>query len=584
MKHLLTLTILLYSLPSYTQSPVLADGQFDEWSDYPVLYVDAAGDDGASGIDFGTVQIASNETFLFFAVETGVELNLQDFNELALFLDTDNNPNTGLLTNGIGAELVYTFGERTGSFYHAGNSFTVTQSDIGLVSAPTVTSDRFEIAINRTVALNGLPLFPNTTIKVLFRDQAPNGDGLPATGGVSYTFSNEALPPLTAYSIQRAPEPNMRVLSYNVLFDGLFDPARVPAFTRILQATQPDIIGFQEIYDYSSAQVANQVESILPSAPGQQWYHAKEGPDCHAISRYPILKSAKIPGFNQNAGNGAFLIDLPGTEKHLLLIVAHPPCCDNNPQRQVEVDQIMAFLREAKNGNGPIPLPNNAHLVVLGDMNLVGDRRQLQTLLTGDIVNESSYGPDFSPDWDGSDLIDSNPYTTGLPFVFTWYQPQSSFSPGKLDYIIYGGSNLFLQNNFALFTPALPADSLSTYGLLPNDVVVASDHLPLIADFKVENLTAQQEVTLDQLSKHLTIHPNPADGLTSIAFELSQKEEVVIQLIYASGEAETIFQQKELPPGAYQFQLNTSALPEGLYYLRISTSSYTSIEKMMVFK
>jgi len=364
--------------------------------------------------------------------------------------------------------------------------------------------------------------------------------------------------------------------------NGLFDPSRIPAFTRIFQGTQPDIIGIQEVYDFSSGQVANQIESMLPSSAGQQWYHAKEGPDCHAISRYPILESALIPGYNQDAGNGAFLIDVPGSETNLLLIVAHPPCCENNEGRQIEVDLMMAFLREAKNGNGPIPLEVDAPIVILGDMNFVGDHQQLKTLLTGDIDDESNYGSDFTPDWDGNNLLDSHPYITGAPFSFTWYNEGSSFSPGRLDYLIYSGSNLILRNNYSLFTPRLPQDSLNAFNFSTNDVVDASDHLPIVADFEFKNLTAQADLASKSDIGILKIHPNPSSGSTEISFRIELAGSVTIQLITLSGEETTIFHQEKLGLGEHNFQFNTSAIPSGIYFVKIKTPRYIAAEKIII--
>ena len=126
-------------------------------------------------------------------------------------------------------------------------------------------------------------------------------------------------------------------------------------------------------------------------------------------------------------------------------------------------------------------------------MNFVGDRQQLKTMLTGDIVYENAHGQDFIPGWNGGDLIDSRPYTTSLPFSMTWYDEASSFSPGRLDYHIFSGSVFEELNSFALFTPALPQDSLSLYGLQVNDSKIASDHLPVVIDLKLSNVTAVQE-------------------------------------------------------------------------------------------
>jgi len=429
-----------------SQNRILIDGIFDDWDELPVIYSDAKGDGGFSGVDFGQLQIYNDEQYLFFLLETGTEINLQDLNDVTIYLDTDDNTNTGFSVNGIGAELAYNFGNRSGSFYGAGNSFEIFHNDVNLITAPTVTSKQFEISIKRDITLLGFRVFQNDDIKIVFKDDSVNGDLLPAPNeALLYTFTSNNLEPLPGYSIQKLHDSDLRIVSYNVLFNGLFDQSRISAFTRIFQAIQPDIIGFQEIYDFTSEQVANQMESILPSTNNQQWHHAKEGPDCHAISRYPIVGSALIAGNNQDGGNGAFFINVPNIEEEILLIVAHPPCCANNVERQIEVDLIMEFLREAKNGNGPMPIEAGTPIIILGDMNLVGDYRQLETLLSGDIYDESTYGPDFNPDWNGNNLLDSNLYVTGAPFSYTWYNEGSSFSPGKLDYIIYSVRQIIFQ-------------------------------------------------------------------------------------------------------------------------------------------
>ncbi len=561
------------------QNQILVDGLFEEWKDLPVTYTDAEGDADLSGIDFGLLKVYNNVHYIFFLLETGTEINLQDLNDVTIYLDTDNNADTGFSINEIGAEISYNFGSRSGIFFRSSNSYEIFHQDIGLITAPTVTSNQFEIAIKRNTTLSGFQVFRNDDIKIVFKDNKTNGDIMPAPNEViQYTFTSNSAEPLPAYSIQKLSDSDLRIVSYNVLSNGFFDSSRIPAFTRIFQAIQPDIIGFQEIYEFTSEQVANQLESILPSSNYQQWYNAKEGPDCHAISRYPILESALI------SGNGAFLLDVPNVETEMLLIVAHPPCCANNVDRQMEVDAMMKFLREAKNGHGPIPIKSGTPIVIVGDMNLVGDHRQLETLLSGDIYDESNYGTDFNPDWDGNHLLDSHPYITNAPFSYTWYDEGSSFSPGKLDYIIYSGSNLMLQNSYSLFTPFLPEDSLHAFNLSTDDVLFASDHLPIVADFQFKNLTAINDATSNQYYSNLTVHPNPSFEMITISFSLPQADFIHLQLINQMGNALTIFPQKNSTYGAHQLKFNTSNLLSGVYYLQLTTSAFIDINKIIIYK
>ena len=133
MKYITTLSLLFFSILSYSQNRILVDGIFDEWTDHPIIYSDAAGDGGFSGIDFGQVRIYNDDDYIFFLLETGSEINLQDLNEISIYLDTDDNTNTGFPINGIGAELVYSFGNRSGYFFNIGGSPEIYHNDIGLV-------------------------------------------------------------------------------------------------------------------------------------------------------------------------------------------------------------------------------------------------------------------------------------------------------------------------------------------------------------------------------------------------------------------------------------------------------------------
>ncbi len=574
-----TLTLIFTVVCTSAQSQILLDGTFDDWSSISGSYTDATGDGGNSGIDFKKINIHNNREYVFLYLEVGSEINLQDLNDIAVYIDIDNNANTGTRINGVGAEITYSFGDRSGTY----NGSRIGHANIGIITAPTVTSSTFEIAINRNLNVNGTNIFIDNTVNVMFKDNAINGDIAPnISGGLAYQLTDHQQPSLPSYQIAKHALSDLRILSYNVERDGFFEANREAAYTRILQAVQPDIIGFQEIYGNTSLQVANRVEAILPSATDVQWFHSYQEPDCHAISRYPITKSAPIPG-SSGSGNAAFLIDIPDTETDMLFIVAHPPCCNNNTGRQLEVDRIMQFVREAKLGNGPIPIQENAPIVIVGDMNFVGDGNQLQTLLTGNIADEASFGTDFTPDWDGSNLQDSEPYSTGVPFSYTWYSPGSSFSPGKLDYILYSGSNLQLENTYSLFTPGLQSDSLTKYNLEGNDVIVASDHLPVVSDFSLKNKTTIGINELDNDAHQLVLSPNPVSAQASLSFNHTGGL-VHLYLIGSNGKELVELYNEILTKGDQQIAFDLSDIRSGIYTIRLITKEGTSYKRLMVVR
>ena len=576
-------SILIIHSNLFSQIPrILIDEDFSDWQNIQELTIDPSGDNGASNIDFGRIWAGNDSDHLFIRIEVGAEINLQDGNDITLYIDTDNNASTGIPANGIGAELAYNFGDRSGEMRLGGVTYSVSQNDVGLVSAPTVTSTEFEIALKRNVFINGQALFPQNDmlISVIETSNAGN-DKIPDAGGIAFTFDpmpNDSLP---TYSLTPKNSQDLRVLSYNVLSDNMFESNLQPQYQRIFQAVNPAIIGFQEIYSHSSAEVAAKMETFLPSGAGEQWYHASVSPDIIVASRFPVTGAFQIP----NSGNGAFLIDLRPTYDHdLLFFSAHPPCCSNNSGRQEEMDAMMAFLRDAQNGQiAGLTLAPNSPVVIVGDMNLVGFKEQQQTLITGNILDNANFGPDFSPDWGMGSLKDASPFTTDLPMAFTWYSENSSFSPGRLDYVLYTGSILTMENSFSLFTPAISPDTLAAYNLQANDVVATSDHLPVVVDFSFETSTAVDDpAKVDPFN--LEISPNPASLESVINYQLPQKAKVEITLYSIEGKLISVLESKAKLAGEHSLEIPLSNLTNGVYVIRFSADGEVASRRFVIRK
>jgi endonuclease/exonuclease/phosphatase family metal-dependent hydrolase len=453
------------------QVPITIDGALGDWDNVAVLYTDAA--DGGSGADFGRLWIADDDRFLFLRLEMGDEIDLSENNDLRIYLDTDNNGGTGSPVAGIGAELEWRFGDRQG-FFLAGGSTTVFHEDIRFRAGPTVTSTEFEMAFGRDTLPNGQnPLFPGPVVRIVVRDLA-GGDQLPESGEfVSYTFDQGSLPSETPIALARRQPDDLRLVTFNVLFDSPWDGGEQPRFERLVSAADPDIICFQEIYDHSASQTASLVGSWLPGG-----WSAVSNTDCKTVSRWPILNYWSV-------GNElAALIDAEATLGSALLVInAHLPCCSNDDGRQDAADEIMAFVRDARTPGGQINLVPETPIVITGDLNLVGFARQLDTLLTGDIADQGTYGPDFPPDWDGTDLLDIVAQQSEKRMGYTWRSDTSSFWPGRLDFIIATDSVVDVGNRFILYTPEMSPGERAANGLLAGDSY-ASDHLLFSADLR----------------------------------------------------------------------------------------------------
>jgi hypothetical protein len=471
--------IIFFVSTAYSQHRILLDEDVSDWDAVQTGWTSGS---STAGISMNTFKVTNDGKFLFIYFKSDNTYSLQNTDGVKLYVDSDNNSATGFDKNGIGAEIVFNFGQRRGTAYLNNSQYDISFSDLFMVTTPTIDSDYFEVAISRNAVINNIDVFnSNSDIKLILSDESVSNGSV--TNIVNYTFANSSLDPLPYYSFTKKSADHLRIISHNVEFDSFFEEAKKPAYERLYNVINPDIIGFSEIYNHSGADVANRLEEMLPSPTGKNWRTANIQ-DNFVATRYTIKNSWAAGGF----GNGIFLLDLrPDFNTDALVVVAHPPCCNNDANRQTEVDAIMSFIREAKEPGGELALNDSTPILIIGDMNFVGAEQQVTTMLTGDILNEATYGNDFTPDWDGSDFLDAKPLVTELPMTFTQGTGQNpgSFSKGRLDYIIYSGSVLDLQNSFVLYTNSLSEEQLQANNLLSNDTETASDHFPAVSDFLV---------------------------------------------------------------------------------------------------
>ncbi len=539
--------VLFFSL----NAQIVIDENFGDW-DNSGFSVEDNLNDGVYGIDFTRMKIDNDDTYLYLFFNTSKEINLQSYKDIALFIDIDEDENTGYKINGMGADISYFFGSRYGFYYRNSSSNQIYHDDIGLISLPTVTSDSFELAIKRQFKIGSYLIKLTGKIKIFMLQDVQNGDKIPDdSGGIEYKMNNDNLV-LPSFEMEKNSEEQIRIMSYNVEKDHYFD--NEPPYSRLIKAGNPDILCFQEIYNHSSANVRKKIQSYF----GGNWYDAKQGNDLIVVSKYPIIKTAPI------GGNGAFLISKDG--KEILIINNHLYCCDNDSGRQKEVDEIMQFVRKSKSGEGNIPVSKNTPIIILGDMNFVGSNRQRKTLILGDISNEYVYGNDFLPDWDGTIFEDAKPVTTGYPGTFTWNSDNSSYPKGRLDYFIYSGSVLQKTNGFALFTRLLGRDILDKYQMNAEDTDNASDHFPVFVDFKfIKPMAVKDENNNSQI---VSCFPNPVKNTLNIKFNNTRYSTVYISIVDNFGRI-ALKEYRRTKEGLNIFRINVSSLKSGIYYMKI---------------
>jgi endonuclease/exonuclease/phosphatase family metal-dependent hydrolase len=559
MRLLYATFILLINSCIFAQSaPITIDGLFNDWTSDLSTYTDPVA--GVSGIDLIEMQVTNDQEYLYIKLIIDTEINLTTGlipQNLMLFIDTDNNQTTGYpIQIGYGSELGVRFKDRF-AYYNVDPDSEVSFSDIGLIPAPTVTSNIFEIAISRDAIPDGInPLFPSSTIRILFKDLSSD-DCMPDVNDVFfYTFDETPVTPIELTELNKQSPELIRILAYNTLYNGLSDSDRIPYFENVLKALQPDIIGFSECGDTYLSDVKDLLDNWLPLGNSQGWYVNRDTTnDLITASKWEIIQV-----WQSLYRQFPVLIDLPeGYHTDLLFTNAHLRCCGANTERQDQVDEYVAFMLDAIAPGGAVNLPENTPFVYAGDLNLVGYAQQLNTLITGDIQNTATYGVGGYYDWDETEVSDPVSRQTDKRMAVTWKDDSSSFPDGRLDYMLYSNAVMSLNKSYVLQTETMPTSRLDNYNLLELATSHASDHFPIVADF-LPNVSTEF-VKESALLK--AVYPNPTTDFIFIEFHKNKKKTIyiydtkgVLVLKQSSKRALTKINLKDLNKGIYILSVN----------------------------
>jgi len=489
-KGLIVLVSLITTTTIYGQY-ISIDESFDDWSDVSFIIDDRADN---SINDLYSLQLFDNSRYLFVKFEMDREINLQDNNLIQLLIDFDSDKTTGSSINGMGVDFSYNFGSRSGFI---GGNIPVYHNDIGLLSSPTVTSTTFELSIDLELIRNYITV--SDSISVVLRDRSNGGDVIPAINEFAI-YNLVSSPNIHLYncSIEKPQQSDFRIVSYNVQRDNIFESSASQAYINILQAIDADIYCFQEVYDWSAINLQEHLESLGILNNSENWYSVKDGPDLITISKYPIIDHREIDG------NSVVKISLPDSD--LIVFNCHLPCCDNDNGRNSEIDALLGFLSASLRRENSFEIEDKSPILILGDMNFVGESSQVRRLMTGDILSNFIYGPDINMDYGNGALEDLKPSTCQTHGVYTWFNDSSSFPAGRLDYLMYTSSLLEPINSYVLDTKVLSNEILDNYSLESDDTEIASDHFPLVSDFRLKSMSTG---SLFEDPPGIKIYPNP---------------------------------------------------------------------------
>ena len=576
----IALFAVIFSSLIYSGHPITIDGLYDDWTAVDISYSDSQGD-GADA-DFADVKITYDNDFLFiyFNVHDG-EYLMQDWNEFHLYIDADNDTTTGYYINGIGAELDWIFGDRSGSFFITDEIIEISQNDLTLRMAPTITNHEFEICISRNSSvftMDGTQVLVEG--KVILTDTGQNADQTPnENGGINFSIGEDYIMPPTPITFDKRDETDIRLVTHNVWSSSLLDPNYESYFQRIYQALDPDIVALQEMYENT-----NQLHSLFNDwFPDDQWYVSSQFRDNIIISKYPVVEEDYFTSSERT------MVALLNTEddlgSNLIIFNSHLACCDNDGSRQYDADEFVSNWRDwRENDNGPFTLAEESPFVHVGDFNLVGYRQQLTTFTEGDIEDENTFGDDYSLDWDNTPIKDLFSRHSHIRMGYTWRKDNSSFSPGKLDYVLYSDSVLDTSKHFVFNTLTMDSASLAEYGLEEMDSYNSSDHSPRVLDIKISSEVEIGEAVFPKNIKISAPYPNPFNPQTVIQIELNENRHLYAAVFDINGRFVKQVANDHFQSGTHEITINNKDLASGIYFIRLFSDGKNHTRKLVFLK
>ena len=421
------------------------DGAFQDWKDVTVCARDPKGD-AKGAFDITKVYAASQGSILYLRFDTTTVLNLQNGPEaegtLLIIIDLPNDRQLILDARGRRA------------FLNDGSKERIGWDRLKYMVGPTYAQNEFEIQID----LGRFNINRGDWVSIQF----DGSDQLSAP--VRFTFSQPLQTPKRR-SHRREPGTDVRIVSFNTYFEGLSDPDRAEAMGRLLNSVGGDIYCFQE--EWKTEGHGDILKRLMPPEGKGQWHiHKVQGNVIASKYRLNILPS-------KNDRYAAVFIR--SAENSLLIINAHLKAMGYIDSREdrlrvLQANDIAATIGEVYSGRyfeDDVPGRRMA-VVIVGDFNLVGSRAPLDVIL-----DERVYG---LKDWLIPNLIGES--------VVTWRGgSRASFSPGKLDYVVYSAKTLTAKNGFILNSELLSQTECRQLKLDVADSKL-SDHLLMTIDFQ----------------------------------------------------------------------------------------------------
>ena len=540
---------------------LLIDGDPKDWKSLAVESKQSFVDTNHQS-PFQEMNLVHDANFLYLQFKLKDNIALTESNsenaQIYLYLDIDGNTKTGYQEGiGIGAELGINFPQKV-AYWNKGEGDKFNLDPLNIRVQPTVTSSDFEIAIPRQLPVPGRePVEIGDTIGVQLKDDVSQTLFPSSSEGAHYAFQGKGLPDPKTRPIPKETDSTFRMVTYNVLDNGLLDSNRQPYFKKIFQTLKPEIITLNECWDIKAQEARAFFQETLPLSGNQKWYATKKDEGNITLARYPITASWSIHEDHRLTAN---LIDLP--EKailphQVLVINGHLSCCDQVEKRKAQANAFLDFVQEAQREH----LTGNVPIVLSGDLNLVGEQATLNLLKNGT--------GHFQPDWDFTGLVSAKGKQIDSRMTFTWENPESEWPAGKLDYMIYSDAFLKAARSLTLNSQNIPESMLAKWPITDSSTRLASDHLPLVTDFKLSPFTPMAD-------QPLWLNPSISSDSLQIRSRI-EGEKITIQ--NASGDEKRVLTGN---PDKTFYWINTRKWDAGSYFIRWQGKEKVYVKKFLI--
>ena len=447
---LIAATYSLILTSKLSASVVRIDGRFEDWKDIRVCARDPEGD-AKGAFDITHIYAASQGSILYLRFDTTNLLNIQNGPEaegtLLVIINLPNN-----------RELVLDMRGRR-AFLDDGAKERIPWDRLKYIVGPTYAHNEFEIQID----LGRFGIDRGDAVSIQFG----GSDQLDVP--VKFTFSQPSEAPKRR-SHRRYSGTDVRIVSFNTYYEGLSDPDREEAMGRLLNSVDGDVYCFQE--EWKTEGHSEILKRLMPLGSKGRWHIHKIHGNVIA-SKYPLKA---LP--SRSDRYAAVCINM--RENHLFIINVHLKAMgyigsDEDRLRIRQANDIIDIVGEIQRGRYSKAEPpyTKSGIVIVGDFNLVGSRVPLDV-----IIGKKVHG---LTDWLIPNLVGES--------VVTWRGgSRASFSPGKLDYVVYSTKTLIPGNGFILDSGLLNRTELNQLGLNAADSEV-SDHLVMTVDFQSSDLS-----------------------------------------------------------------------------------------------